>query len=677
MDNIRSSKFSLLAILKWLVLGILALVCVPPWRLGEFLSGKAYKGIIKAIFNGLIGVTAATTAAVYSFSVLPLLLGWSSLLFLIPASFATWLITMFIAYPALYLGVLDPFFRLVDKIHDWTRDLAKNHIAPILGSTVNALKVLPGSRALWDFVEDKNLPEGQAKKGTWVSGFMQFVTVLGVLYVGGTIAWNVYHFLLPITEALASGSLPSFLFPTYVGIFAAGFGAATAAAFVVALTFHTLDKAELNFAAAALSALAIWKAFPLTASLVGSFGLVGTVGAVALELVVGIAYLYPAVHSVLKSGLMKSILDGVKWLFENTYDAKDTNAAGESLGYRKFWGHVVTIVSSLIAGGISFYVFSVFGLLPVPVIALVALVTAVVSYLTAGEILEGDMAAVGSGVVSAAGAGWYAYSVTPLAGWTFYTVVGASVVLTFFVLYPLVHGFIRLLFGGVAKSAGEAMERTHEAAVKKARDLTRWWEKHVWDKAYEDKSSKYTEMFVHAINIVVLGVGVWQALPLVSGFWGLPGWASVAVVSVAGFLTYMLLGRAMLAGGTWIVGGLAALTATAQVGWTLYNSNHDLWWAAIVVALTVGSFTFYVAAPAVLRVVRLIAEPLLTSWLGPILSGIYKFFWDKFEVIAEAFFKMVGWIWKFVAPIFGWFFSLIGGIFKAIADIWNSMFGRR
>jgi hypothetical protein len=374
---------------------------------------------------------------------------------------------------------------------------------------------------------------------------------------------------------------------------------------------------------------------------------------------------------------MKAILDGIKTLFENTYDYKDTNAAGESLGYRKFWAHVVTIVSSLLAGAVSFYVFSVFGLLPVPLIAVVALVTAVVSYLTAGEILEGDMASVGSGLVSAAGAGYYAYTVTPITGWVFYTVVAAAVLLTFFVFYPLLHSFIRLIFQGVAKSAGEAMERTHEAAVKKARELTKWWENNVWDKAYEDKTSKYAEMFVHAVNIAVLGVAVWQALPLVSGFWGLPGWAATPLLVLSGFLTYMLLGRAMLAGGTWVVGGLAALTATAQVGWTLYSSNHDLWWAAIIVALTVGSFAFYVAAPAVLRVVRLIAEPLLTSWLGPILSGTYKFFWDKFEVIADAFISMVGWLWKFIAPIFGWIFSILGGIFKAIADIWNSMFGRR
>jgi len=676
MDNIRSSGSLPLTILKWVFLGIPALICVPLWRLGKFLSKEAYKGLMRAIFNGLIGVAAATTASVYSFTVLPLLFGWQSLLFLIPASFATWLVTMFIAYPALYLGVIHPFVRLVDKIHDWTRDLAKNHLAPILESTVGVLKALPGSRSLWDFIEDKNVPADQPKKGKWVGGFLQFVSALGILYVGGTLGWNTFNFLTPITAALAAGSLPSFLLPAYVGLGLAIFGAATVAAFVIALTFHTLDKAELNFAAAGLSGLAIWKAFPLTTALVGDFGLVATIGAVALQLVAGIAYGYPAVHAVLKSGLMKAILDGIKTLFENTYDYKDTNAEGVSLGYRKFWAQVITIVSSLLAGAISFYVFSVFGLLPVPVIALVAVATAVVSYLTAGEILEGDMAAVGSGLVSAFGAGVYAYFVTPVTGWLFYVIVASAVILTFFVLYPLVHGFIRLLFGGVAKPAGEAMERTHEAAVKRARSITKWWETHVWDKAYEEKS-KYAEMFVHAINIGVLGVAVWQALPLVSGFWGLPGWASIAVLSVAGFLTYMLLGRAMLAGGTWVVGGLAALTVTAQTGWTLYQSNQNLWWAAIIVALTVGSFAFYVAVPAALRVVRLVADPLLTSWLGPILSGIYKFFWDKFEVIADLFIGMVKWLWKFIAPIFGWLFSILGAIFKGIADVWNSMFGRR
>lgn len=632
---------------KWLLLPVAGVV-VPAYRLGKYLSGKAYSGLFPGIINAILGLASSIASAMATATYL----GWANnLSFLIwfPACCIAFVATLFIIEPAIYLGVLKPVCDGLEKLWNATRNFIKKYAKGFFGGFVNAAKLLPGSGKLWAWVEDKE------KGAQWVDGFMGFVTVIGSLGLTGTIAYAVFHLVAPYAAILGVSWLVTG---------ATWFAAGVVAVALIGVLYQLIDKGELPFVATALSGAGVYALNPVVAS----FGL-GTAAALAvsaLVFVLGVAYVYPAVHGLLKTGLIKAILDGVRKLVEKTYDEKDA-------GYRKFFAHIVTPVVALIAGGIAYWALAFYGL-PVALVLAVAAVTAITTYVGVGEAFDDFPTTIATGAVLSLATGfgaWYYFS-EGVSGYILWPSLVATVAVAFALVLPLVYLGFRALTISFATPAGEFLGGLHKKAYTAVRNLTKWWDKNVIEKTYEDRS-EYKNAFLHTFNAIVLGVAVWTALPLTAGWLGLPGWAIIASLAVSAYLVYMVLGRVLLSTGVGAVGVAVAIASFAGVTWELYQVDPSKWWLAVIVASTFTSFAAYVAAPVLLLAIKGVLGWAIKG-LGYVLGGVYDFAWARFEVIWDAFVAVCKFVnnWLFMPVI-----RLIGGIINAIVDAWNSMFGRK
>lgn len=633
---------------KWLLFPLAGAV-VPPYRLGKYLSGKAYSGIFPGIINFLIGMPLGIGAGVWAATYV----GWAkglSLLLWGPASVIAFVVTFFILSPALYLYILKPTCDKLEKLWKATRKAAEKYAKPFFQGIVDLVRNLPGSNKLWTWVEDKE------KGAQWVDGFMGFVTGVGILALTGTVAYAVFNFVSPWIALFAAGWL-------FTGL--TWFAAGIVAVAMVGIFFQLLEKGDVPFAATAISAGIVGAAWPLTTAL--GFGLGVSLAIAAVQFVIGLAYIYPGVHGLLKTGLIKAILDGVKELVKKTYDEEDK-------GYRKFFAHVVTPIVALISGGLAFWALSFYGL-PLLLVIPTALVCAAVSYLGTGEAFEDFPTTIGYGAVLSLGvgfAGWWflAGSITP---YIFWPALALTVAFTFtVVLTALYLGFRKVTFG-ISASAGENLSALHKKAYDGARSLTKWWEKAVINKTYEVEKP-YRDAFTHTFVAAVLGLGIWQALPLLAGFLGLPFWAIVSVLVVAALLVYLILGRIALGIGPIAAGFAVGLASFAGITWTLYQAAPSYWWLAAIVAGSFTSVVFYVITPAVLLIVNTLLGWAIAPLGTHVLGKVFDVAWARFEVVWNAFVAIAKVFNKYVLSPF---LRLLGSLFKAIADAWASMTGRK
>ncbi len=635
---------------KWLLLPVAGVV-VPTYKLGKYLSKEAYRGFMRGILNFFIGVPSAIGAAVATATYV----GWAhnlSLLIWFPACCIAFLVTFFILEPAAYLYILKPTGDGLEKLWNKTRDLAKAYAKPFFQGLVNIVRNLPGSNGLWTWVENKE------KGAQWVDGFVGVVTGLGVLGLTCGTAYTVFNFVEPYAALVATGWLMT-------GI--TGFAAGVAAIAVVGVLFQLLDKGELPFAATALTGAGVYALLPVSAAF--GFGLPATIGVGALEFVLGLAYVYPAVHGILKSGLIKTILEGVRKLVEKTYDEKDAD-------YRKFFAGIVTPVIALISGGLAFWALAFYGL-PLVVILPVAALCALITYLGTGEAFDDLPTTIGVGVVLSLATGfglWYFFA-DAFSAWVFWPAAVLAVAFTFTVLLTSIYLGFRAITFPVAKPIGGALDSAHKSAYKAARDLTKWWDNKVIDKTYtEYKSDDYSKGVLHVFNLAVLALGVWQALPLVNGWHGLPTWLITTGLCVSAGLVYLLVGRILLSAGTIAIGFAVGLGTFASGTWALYQIAPDQWWLAAVVSAAATSAIFYVVTPAVLLVIRTLLGWLIEPVGKYALTPVYDFAWARFEFVWDAFLVVA----KFVNT---WLIMPIVRVFaafaKAIADAWNSLTGRK
>ena len=604
MNTAESSKSN--NPLKWLLAPI-AVPSVLLYKLGKKLSGEAYKGFARGLVNGLIGFALAGLVAFLT----AIFVGWTheyTVLLWFPASCLAWLGTMFIAWPAAFLYIVDPLYDVLHKFLNWTDKIAKEQGKPFFEGLINLVSILPGSGALWNFVNDKNVEDGKPRKGVWVKGLVGGIAALGAIALAGASGYCAYLFVAPL--------IPATLAWGYGTIAIAGLAAFLAFWIPVRILYQLLDHAELNFAAPALTAAATYAGAGYIAAGVASLGLapVFVWPALALTFIVGIAYIYPGFHALLKSGLVKAILDGIKNLVEMAYDDDDAD-------YRKFFGHVVTIPASLAVGALAFIALAFYGIIPAAVGYAVAAVVALVSYLGFGEVLKDRQGSVLVGLVSSAAVGVTAYFAPHAAipGWAFWTGLVVLVVATFLVAYPAVYGIIRLLTRSwLAKPAGGALDSIHNGATKVADRVQSWWDKKVIDRSYDD-NSEYRDFFMHATNAAVLGLGIWQALPLFTAWVALPAWAIIAILAVLGFIVYMILGRILLGTGPIAFGFAVSAALFGHTAYNLYLLAPEKWWLAGLIGITAASVCFTVVAPAVMAIVRVPANILLRPWLKPVL----------------------------------------------------------
>jgi len=633
---------------KWLLLPIAATV-VPLYRAGKALSKEAYSGLIRGIFNGMLGLASSIGAAVFTATYL----GWAqnlTVLLWFPACCIAFVVTFFILEPLAFLYVLKPIGDGLDWLWKQTREITKKYAKPVFSGIVNAAKLLPGSSSLWAWVENKE------KGAQWVDGFMGFVTGVGVLGLTGTISYLVFNTVEPYAALVATGWIMTGLTWAAAGVVAIA---------MIGVLYQLLDKGEIPFVATALTAGAVYAAWPLTAAL--GFGLVGTIAIAAAQFVLGVAYVYPAVHGLLKTGLIKAILDGVKELVKKTYDEQDKD-------YRKFFAQIVTPVCALISGGLAYWALAFYGL-PLVVVAPVALIVAFIGYAGIGEAFDDFPTTIATGGVLSVASGfglWWAYgdAVNAYVLWPSLVLAVAAI---FTVVLPLLYLGFRFVTSPIAKPAGESLGALNEKAYKAVRSLSKWWDTNVINKTYEDRSD-YRDGFLHVFNVAVLALGVWQALPLAAGLFGLPGWATLSILGVSAALVYLILGRILLSVGVGAVGIAIGLGTFASSAWYLYQLATAQWWLAAIVAASFASVVMYVVAPVILLAVKALLGWLITPVGKTVLGSVYTWSWARFEVVWDAFVAVA----KVVNDwVFQPFVRLIGAFFNAIAEAWNSMFGKR
>lgn len=634
---------------KWLLLP-LAGVLVPTYKLGKYLSKEAYRGFMRGILNFMIGLPSAIGASVATATYV----GWAhnlSLLIWFPAACIAFLVTLFIIEPAAFLYILKPVGDGLEWLWKKTRELSLKYAKPFFQGVVNVVRNLPGSNSLWTWVENKE------KGAQWVDGFVGFVTGVGVLALTSATAYAVFHFVAPFAALIATGWLLTGL---------TWFAAGVVAIALVGVLFQLLDKGEVPFAATALTGGLVYALLPVSKAL--GLGLVGSTVVGAVEFVVGLAYLYPAVHGLLKSGFFKTIIDGVRKLVEKTYDEKDAD-------YKKFFAGVVTPICALISGGLAFWALAFYGL-PLIVILPVALIVAAISYLGTGEAFDDFPTTVGVGGVLSLATGfglWYLYSGL-VAAWIFWPAAVVATAITFTVVLTSIYLGFRYITMPIAKPVGGFLHSTHESAYKAARDLTKWWDKQVIEKAYvDDKKQPYAYGLMHVFNVAVIALGAWNALPLLNGWLGLPTWLIVSGLAFSALVLYVLIGKTLESIGTITIGFAVGLGTFAAGTWALYQAAPSYWWLAALVSASATSAIFYVVTPAVLMVIRALLGWLIAP-VGGVLGKVHNFFWTNSEFVWDAFLTVAKFVneWALMP-----FVRLLGAFFKAIADAWNSMFGRK
>ncbi len=627
-----------------------AAVLVPSYRLGKYLSGEAYRGFARGLLNFLIGLPASIAAAVSTATYV----GWAhdlSLLIWFPAACVAFLATLFIIEPAAFLYILKPTGDGLEKLWKATRELATKHAKPFFQGLVDAARKLPGSNSLWTWVENKE------KGAQWVDGFVGFLTAVGVLGFTSLTAYTVFHFAAPYAALISSGWVMT-------GI--AGFAAGVVAIAIVGVLFQLLDKGQTPFAATALTGAGVYAALPLSKAL--GLGLAGTIGVGAVEFVLGLAYVYPAVHGILKSGLIKTIIEGVRKLVEKTYREQDAD-------YRKFVGTVLTPVCALISGGLAFWALSFYGL-PLLVVAPAVLLVTFLTYVGVGEGYDDFESALTCGGILSAATGFalwffFAAAVSP---WFFYPLAVIAIAFTFAVIVPVIYLGVRAVAFPIAKPVGSALGAVNKKAYNATREVCKWWNTSVIDKTYTDETSAYAKGFVHVFNLAVVGLGVWKALPLTAGWLGMPGWLVTSGLVASAGLLYLLVGRALEKTGP-IAAGFAVALGTFSAGiWALYQVAPSHWWLAAIVSAAATSAIFYVVTPAVLLVIKKLlgwlVEPLGTHVLTP----VFEFAWKRFEFVWNAFLVVAKFVntWLLTPAL-----QFVAAIIKAIGDVWSSMFGRK
>lgn len=632
---------------------IAALTVMPVYELAKALSKKAYKGFIPGIFIGFLGFAAGVAGGVGAAEVV----GWHynlSVLLWMPAGLIGFLLSTFIIWPALYLGLVKPAWDLGEWVLERAKDFSKGVLAPVLDGIVNVLKILPGAGLFWNTVQSE---EKKTAKAHRLIASLFYIAGFGLsVYTG----YSVYSLLTPLVPAWFTG-LPQ-VAAGFVGVIA------------WALSFGVLNRfneyGKQSYQAVAASAAAVYFLAPLTATAVAGwgFGAVGLWGAYAVEFLLGVAYVFSGFYALVLGGFLKRVFAAIRTLLDKTYDEEDKD-------YRKFFHQVINIVA---AAGVGYLGYLLVAALSAPFALAVAAfaVAALISYAIGFEVIDHSGGnAMLSGLLSATAAGFAIYG-TLASGWG--TIIGSAIaaaVGVFVLVFPLFYQLIRVLTGSFAVGAGKLLatpQKGAEDALRKVSDKVG----DLCKLAYSDSNKEYRELFLHLVNIAIVVFALINASPLVTGFLGLSGILYFVVAAIGGYLVYLLLGKALLGFDTDAVGVVAGIAAGIYVGNLAWAVNPS-WF----VAVPVGLITFGVAAslvfPAAYVVVKAIANPLLTGWLGPIVTGLYKFVWSTFEGLWNGFVAIYKVVFRFIAPWFGWFFRAIAAIWNSIREAWESFRGKR
>ena len=645
-----------------IILAVPALLFMPLWDFGKFLSKKAYRseGFVRGIFVGLSGIPATIYGALFAANIV----GWHY-----HHGWPLWVTSGLVAsalvggiiWPLFYLLFLKHLWNLGDKLFKLNEKLAKNFVQPLSSKLVGVARHLPLSENLW------KISEGNTKPGRkWGIKALSAGLGLAALFVGASAGYSVYHLGLKLIPVF--GSLPLFS-GVFLSQVIAATVALTAVVFLTGFLFQYAYVDDSNNGSKSVTAIAYSAGFTFLAltkvTFVAALSPIALVAAGVLIFVVSLSYVLPALLALLQGGLMEHILKGWKNLLEAAYDSdKDKD-------YALFFAQFANIVIALIEAVIAFVVASAVHV-PVELVWLVTAIVALYSYASNPRELSSSRAVspiFGITLAGAAGvASWYFAPASLLAHGFYRFAFGLG--MTAFVgllAYPLAYLLLRVLVkpfsGPVGTSLAALSKRTTDLYTKLSTRVTEL------QRAAINDTTPFANMFGHLLVIGLVGLAVWQGASLAAPYLDLSFWLSAVVTGIVAINLYMLLSKlsSSFSGETLcVVSGGAALLAAGH--WALGISGHNYWAAGtvgIVAALVVGALV----APVVYLVARALAKYLLTPWLAPLLKTLFDGLWSFY----------VG-FWKLFSGLFSLLRVLLYpviAICAAVRRAYQSVLGRK
>jgi len=466
----------------------------------------------------------------------------------------------------------------------------------------------------------RNVPalDGNDKgRGKWVTYFLSGLALLaivgGCLWGAGTIATHVHAFL-------GWGGF-GWLIGIIVGGVVAFFGG------MLACGALRSEGGMPLLAIVSGAALTYLGGFDLS-SHVPSFGYANIVRHLGqgLEVFVWSAYVFPLLH-IVTGRLFGWVGKYFYKLLDKTYDDSDKNYLG-------FLGQVLTLIG---VGEIAYFSFGyglAFGLglwVAVPATAAVALL----AYLILGGLLR-SFSNVVVGVLSslglAYGAYFFSYGSLDLG---LYQSVAISILTGAFnalLIYPLIYQGVKLLANPLFASwLGKPLVEMYKTISSQVFSSL--------GETYSDNTA-YGPLFVQVVNIAVAYAVYLLGSELVSLI-HLSTWLSLVLPALLTAASYLFVGRLLVAYKTVLISAVSSIAVGAFVGVQIFaHFDHNLWYA-VPSFLAAGLAFAWAVFPVSYVVVRAALEAVKSSsWLRPILEGVYNFFfgfvqkfWVKFVVV--------------------------------------------
>lgn len=666
--------------------GLIAIIVVPIYQGGKWLSEKAFDGWKGWLLGIIVGLPLSIAGGIYAghwvgWNEHPAAVAWVGTWaahFFLPfvgvvAGVLSFLFLLTYAWTILYLLAVKPVTTLADKIRHWATDRAYERYTAFNSDFIEVVKTIFQPSSLWSTVQEKD------KKHSWVSGFIGVVSYLSL--AAGTL-WLGWHILTGVHGLLAA----------YIG-WLAWLPAALVVYFVlfsvVPIVGELIEHAVLTFGSvtsgcAVAVALKGYTAAGVTA-LGGSSTLV-VVADVAVGLVV-MAYVFPLVYLILSGGFMKKIAENVRKLLDGVMDEPKND-------FRRLFHQTVTVALALAVAPAGAHL--LLGMLAVPApLAILAIAAAMVLvYILVGELLDNSAGNALTDLALAAGLGvraGFAYAAHGLVLGTIGAIVAGVLVsvVTFCVVFPIVYRGIRAVcnktgLSDLGKPLGAAHDKVWEKFEKVMRKFERVYECGYWADREGTNDSDFRKAFLHVVNLGSPVVGFIGGV-LLCHFLGLGTVLTVVVSIVTALLAYLLLGQVILHGGAYVVGVVAMLVGGSWAGTLAYAAQPErLYSLAVPAGIVAAALVFFFVFPAGYIALRYLtsraATPVLKA-LSSLYDGAWKLFdkliWQPFLAVYRAVRDNV-WlpIWHLIVRFFTAVWGVWLVIWNGVKEAWDGIFGR-
>lgn len=647
-----------------IVMIFLAIVFIGPYEGAKWLYKRVYNDTLDYVGFSLFGLIGSIYGAVSGFNLVHSF-GYGTLASGV-GGFLSFLIAAGYVTPVLWMILLRPIVKTFEKLWKAINNFARKNFEGIASGIIDFARVLPGADSGWSALLASD------RKKSFFQKVLEVLTFPSAVAASGYAGWLTHHWV----AAFGAGT------PVLAGI-ATGAGA-VAGVLVFALLADVACKwfyyGKTPAVGIALSIAAIAGGAPFVASHLG-LSLLTTVISSAVGSILFAAYVFPWAVLLLSDRLLAWVRDTLKPLVESVYDEKEN-------GSRHLFQQGANLVVTAGAGWSAAWLCSAIALPLSVTVGAVALVGAL-TYTLAGKALDWDGgnfvigALLAAATGTAAGFGWHNAGLI-YGNWGAVIAGVLAALPVFFLVFPLLYAAYRwvsnlpvvtVITGGL----GTALHAGHDKVWKRFDKLVDRCEK-VYRFAYNDERP-YDKLVLHITNLLVTVAAGFGLHFLLAGFSVGHPWLAIAATAAGTAITYIAGGQYLVKAGLELVGAVTALIVAVTLGSIVLGAQPLGYGFAVPFGIVVAAVTYFLAYPLLFIGVRYVADPLLTSWLLPVLDGAHKWCWETFFSVFKA-------VRDFLAPyvkfFFGWLkpvwlgiAALFVGAWKMANDAWNSMFGRK